>query len=102
MVILEAMAAGVPVAASAIGGIPDLIQHGVTGLLFDPLDEAAIREQIELLLRDPESAGRMSTAALERARACFLPEAVARRHLDIYRELLSGSERFDQRAKAVG
>ena len=89
MAILEAMAAGVPVAASQIGGIPDLIGNGVNGVLFDPNDDASIRNGVDLLLRDPAAATKMSQVARERARVRFSPAAVARRHLEIYQELLA-------------
>ena len=89
MAILEAMAAGVPVAASQIGGIPDLIENGVNGVLFDPNDDASIRNGVDLLLRDPAAATKMSQVARERARVRFSPAAVARRHLEIYQELLA-------------
>jgi glycosyltransferase involved in cell wall biosynthesis len=46
MVILEAMASGVPVAASRIGGIPDLIEEGVTGYFFDPFNSQSIRDAV--------------------------------------------------------
>lgn len=88
MAILEAMAAGVPVAASEIGGIPDLIENGVSGMLFAPLDPASMREGVETVLLKPEKAKAMSELALERARERFHPIAVARRHLEIYRELI--------------
>lgn len=91
MVILEAMAAGVPVAASAIGGIPDLIENGVSGVLFDPSNEASIRSGIELLLCNTGAAQRIADVALQRAHVRFSPAAVARRHLEIYRELLSSA-----------
>ena len=93
MVILEAMAAGVPVAASAVGGIPDLIEPGVTGLLFAPDDENAIRQTVHFLLNDTEAAQRLSSAASHQAHARFLPETVAERHVEIYHELLAGAGR---------
>ena len=92
MVVLEAMAARVPVAASRIGGIPDLIEDGVTGFLFDPRDQTSIRTTVEGLLSDPARAKRLCEAARERAKLRFLPEVVARRHLEIYRELLSAAD----------
>lgn len=89
MVILEAAAAGVPVAASRVGGIPDLVRHGETGLLFDPADPAAIREAVQGLLADPAAAARLAAHALSAARTNFDPPAVARRHVEIYHEVLS-------------
>lgn len=99
MVILEAMAAGVPVAAAAVGGIPDLIEPGVTGLLFDPCDKGTIHQAVEALLNDQEAAQRLSAAALRQAHERFLPEVVAKRHVEIYRELLAGSGRLNQNTK---
>ena len=50
MVILEASAAGVPIVASRVGGVPDLIEHEVNGLLFDPTDPCSIRESVRAAL----------------------------------------------------
>lgn len=88
MVILEAMAAGVPVAASEVGGIPDLIENAVTGLLFDPNSHTSISDAVAALLSHPEKALALSERAREEAKARFIPLAVAQRHLEIYRELL--------------
>ena len=87
MVILEAMAAGVPVAASRIGGIPNLIRHGETGMLFDPLDKSAMAVAMRTLLANaaPETAMRARNEALFR----FHPQRVAECHVEIYREVLS-------------
>jgi glycosyltransferase involved in cell wall biosynthesis len=88
MVILEAMAAGVPVAASKVGGIPDLIEDGVNGLLFNPEDPSSMRAAVQRLLENPS----LRQSLAERARATglvrFEPGVVARRHLEIYREVL--------------
>ncbi len=87
MVVLEAMAAGVPVAAARVGGVPDLIQHEKTGLLFDPLDEKAMALATMAL---PEAPARLrAEAAREVARTRFLPETIARKHLEIYQEAIS-------------
>jgi len=91
MVILEAMAAGVPVAAARVGGIPDLVRPGETGLLFDPLSEEAMTAAMKQLLE----AGDLSMAARAQAEARqrFHPEIISGRHLEIYREVLSSPRR---------
>ena len=91
MVVLEAMAAGVPVAASRIGGIPDLIEDGKTGFLFDPLDPGSIRQAILNWAADPQASAALAVRAKQEAMARFHPRVVAARHLEIYREVLTGS-----------
>ncbi len=68
---LEAMAHGRPVVAGAVGGLLDLVEDGVTGLLVPPGDAAALRAALERLLGDPELRARMGAAARERARERF-------------------------------
>ncbi|HWV98681.1 MAG TPA: glycosyltransferase family 4 protein [Candidatus Acidoferrum sp.] len=86
MVVLESMAAGVPVAAARIGGIPDLIDHRVNGLLFNPRDPADIRAAVLELLQ-PEASNRMAAEARKRALERYHPAKIARRHVEIYREV---------------
>ena len=86
MVILEAMAAGVPVAAARVGGVPDLVRPGETGLLFDPLSEEGMAAAMRQLLRDRELT--MAARAQGEARRRFHSEIIAARHLEIYREVL--------------
>lgn len=88
MVVLEATAAGVPVAASRIGGIPDLIDDGRTGYLFDPLDGDSIRQAVMEWAENPEKASAMAATAKGEAMKRFHPKVIARRHLEIYREVL--------------
>lgn len=90
MVVLEAMAAGLPVAASRVGGIPDLVEPELTGLLFDPTDPGAMLSAARRLLADPALAARFGREGREIARARFEPGAVGLRHLEIYSELLEG------------
>jgi glycosyltransferase involved in cell wall biosynthesis len=92
MAILEGMAAGLPVAASNIGGIPDLVEPGKTGLLFDPHDANSITHALETLLRDPSLTEKMGAAGRERARTEFSTQVVAKRHLEIYQEVLGRSQ----------
>ena len=89
MVILEAMAAGVPVLASAIGGVPDLIEHGVTGLLCNPDHPDSFRDAVARLLDDRPFALQLAANAKSRARQRFHPAVIAQNHLDIYREVLA-------------
>jgi glycosyltransferase involved in cell wall biosynthesis len=87
MVVLEAMAAGVPVAAARVGGVPDLMSHGETGLLFDPLDLPAMAAAVETLLTPEGNA--LAVRARTAAETRFHPQIIARRHIEIYREVLS-------------
>jgi glycosyltransferase involved in cell wall biosynthesis len=64
-VLVEAMAAGKPVVASRVGGIPDLVRHGETGYLVPPADEKALADGIKKLLDDPERAWEMGQQGKE-------------------------------------
>jgi glycosyltransferase involved in cell wall biosynthesis len=88
MVVLEAAAAGVPVVAARVGGVPDLIVHEVNGLLCHPVDAASVRNNVRQLLTRRDHAQALAREGKRRARAQFHPVLVARRHIDIYRELL--------------
>ncbi|MDD5304453.1 MAG: glycosyltransferase, partial [Elusimicrobia bacterium] len=63
---LEWMASGRPVIASSVGGLPDLVEDGVTGLLVPPGDSAALAEALASLLLDPEKAEALGRAGRER------------------------------------
>jgi glycosyltransferase involved in cell wall biosynthesis len=67
IVALEAMASGRPVIASAIGGLPEIVSHGETGLLVAPGDATALRTALETLLADGARRERMGQAARQRA-----------------------------------
>jgi len=66
--ILEAMAAGLPVIATRVGGIPFIVQDGVTGLLIEPDDVSGLAGALRTLFRQPEKARQMGTAGQERVR----------------------------------
>ena len=67
LTVLEALAAGAPVVASAIGGIPEIVEHGATGLLVPPDDQEALMAALDRLDRDRSLAAALSKAARERA-----------------------------------
>lgn len=64
-VVLEAMAAGAPVIATAVGGVPDVVRHGETGQLVEAGDEVALAEAMIRVLEQPDETRRMAAAARE-------------------------------------
>jgi glycosyltransferase involved in cell wall biosynthesis len=75
---IEAMAAGVPVVASNVGGLPDIVADGETGRLVDVHDSVAFREALVEVGCDPAARARMGEAARERARKFMAANVVAR------------------------
>lgn len=74
LAVLEAMAAGKAVVASSVGGIPEMIEHDVTGVLVPPADETALAEAIHALLTDPCRGARLGAAAQQRVTERFTME----------------------------
>jgi len=77
---VEAMASGIPVVASRIGGVPYTVSHGVTGLFFEPGDAADMARQIARLLDDPALRRQMGLAGRRRFEADFTWPTVIERH----------------------
>jgi glycosyltransferase involved in cell wall biosynthesis len=75
MAVLEAAASGVPVVATAMGGIPELIEDGRTGLLVPPGDSLALARSLAALVSDPGGSRRMGAAARDRVRSRHDPQA---------------------------
>lgn len=88
LVVLEAMASGTPVIASRIGGLPEVVDDGVTGFLVEPGNVAELRERLSQLLGDRALARRMGQAARERVLERFTWRACAERCLAAYEALL--------------
>jgi starch synthase len=87
---LEAMACGTPVVASRVGGIPEVVADGETGLLVSVDDdfEAGLTRALDTVVADPEGARRMGEAGRARAVGEFGWDAVARRTAGLYRKIL--------------
>lgn len=90
LVIEEAMAAGVPALASAVCGMPYMIEDGATGLLFDPRRPETIARQLAAVLDDPDLRARMSLRSRAVAEERFRASRVAQRTLDAYRTIAGG------------
>ncbi len=74
--VVEAMAAGVPVAATAVNAVPDAVVPGETGLLVPPEDAAALARAVRYLLDEPDEAARMAVAARRRIGDHYHPRAL--------------------------
>jgi glycosyltransferase involved in cell wall biosynthesis len=72
--IIESFAKGTPVIASRLGSMPELIDDGNTGLLFEPGDDKDLADKVEVFLSDPGMRARMRTAARERYVSAFTAE----------------------------
>jgi glycosyltransferase involved in cell wall biosynthesis len=92
MSVLEAMAAGLPVVASEVGGLPEVVTEEQTGLLVPPGDPAALASAIARLLEDRELRVALGARGLERARTTFSLERFRGDHLNAYRALLETRE----------
>jgi glycosyltransferase involved in cell wall biosynthesis len=96
LVLLEAIGSGVPVVASAVGGIPEAVRHGREALLVPPRDPDALREALGRVLDDPALADRLSHAARARGLAYFDAARVANEVAAIYDRVLARSRPVDQ------
>jgi glycosyltransferase involved in cell wall biosynthesis len=86
--VLEAMAASKPVIATAIGGIPEVVVDGQTGLLVPPADPPALAKAIRTVLADPTLARNLAMTGRDRLLKEFTAEVMVQRTTQIYHELL--------------
>ena len=91
--VLEAMAAGKPVIASAIGGTDEAVVHGETGVLVPPGDAEALAAAIRLVLSDTDLAQRLGAAGAARVRERFSANRMVQRVAAVYEEILADKEK---------
>jgi glycosyltransferase involved in cell wall biosynthesis len=87
MSVLEAMAAGLPVVASAVGGVPDMVTDGIEGRLVAPGDVAALVDALDAVLADDTLRRRMGMAGRNKAEAVFSTRLVLPQLEELYRQL---------------
>lgn len=88
LVVMEAAMAGRPVVATAVGGVPEILQHGQTGLLVSRDDEQALASGLRVLLLDPERRARMGAAARRHAANAFDLEGMRAATRTLYSEVM--------------
>lgn len=84
LVALEAMLAGVPVVASRVGGLPELVRDRQTGLLFDPENPSELADAVREVLSDPLEAQARCQAALKMAARDYSPDAMVAAYMGLY------------------
>lgn len=98
-VILEAMSYSVTVLASEVGGVPELIENGSTGLLFESGNAESFAAALRSIISNPEAQRRLGQAARERIEAEFGWNVAGPQYLTLYEELLDGSRSASDAAK---
>ncbi len=93
LTLLESLACGTPVIATRVGGMPEVVEDGVTGFLVPPNDARALAERIRWMKDHPTEARRMGERGRHRILQQFTWESVARRALDVYHHVLTSALR---------
>lgn len=94
--IIEAMASGLPVVASNVGGIYSLIKHGENGLLVSPKDEDGLAEAISEILNNPSLAKKMGNISKELVKEKFGLDLMAEKTLKLYQEVIDAANVGDR------
>lgn len=87
IVVLEAMAAGLPILATRVGAIPDVVRDGVDGFLIEPRDSVILEETLKHFTEDPAIGRRLGENARQRVRENFALEVVIAQLRDLYLQL---------------
>jgi glycosyltransferase involved in cell wall biosynthesis len=92
LVIAEAMAAGVPVVATQVGGIPEMLNYGQLGQLYKVGDIDGLVRILHTLIADPTYANSLAKIAKEVANRLFLPAEIASQTISVYRKILNTAQ----------
>jgi glycosyltransferase involved in cell wall biosynthesis len=92
-VIPMAYACGTPVVATSVGGLGEMVDHGLTGLLVPPRAEAALADALISLLRDPRYCRQLGSRGREKAEKEWSPDTVARQTFHVYERAMAWTER---------
>jgi glycosyltransferase involved in cell wall biosynthesis len=90
-VVLEAMACGIPVVGFEVGGLPDMVRHGMTGLLAPPEDVGALARSLQSLLSDDTLRNRIGGECRKVAVSEYRMELQAERYQRLYEELIAAA-----------
>ena len=88
LVVIEAMATGLPIVASHVGGIPELVVNGETGFLVSPTSKEEIKETIIKLLNNPELRKEMGQIARKRFETHFSLPQMVQKYIEVYEEVV--------------
>jgi glycosyltransferase involved in cell wall biosynthesis len=91
VILLEAGAAGVPTVATAVGGIPEVLEDGRNGCLVPPGDAPALAQRIVRLLDNEDERHAMGRAACDRVRRDFSFTATSRQYHELFKTLVKGA-----------
>ena len=101
-VLMEAMSAGCPIIASDVGGNPELVEDGITGLIFPADDAAVLAAHLRRMSGEPELRARLSASALERVRSRYSIENLVAATEAVYQRCISApASRFTPSAAAL-
>jgi glycosyltransferase involved in cell wall biosynthesis len=89
LAVLEAMAAGVPVVASRVGSVPELVDDGVNGILIAPADPVELARAIGYIVDNPDAAAAMARSARERVVARYSLDRMARSYQRLFEDLVA-------------
>jgi len=94
-VLLEAMSHGLPIVCSRIGGLPEIVDEGVNGLLYSPGDAAELTARIQTLCQNPELCKKLGEAGRQKVRAEYNAEKLLDRIIGVYEKLARGRRTED-------
>lgn len=101
LVIAEAMSHGLPVIASRIGGLPELVEEGVTGMLFEPNDAKDLASRMQLLWNNHSLCQKLGQAGRRKALQEFSEDAYYQRLMSVYQRAIKMNKPYESSAKGV-